>query len=109
GVSGGDLAGIGGITRDPIAPRAFRMRRFYVRPLFRRTGVGRALVTQLMAAVPHGAIVTVHAGDAAASAFWVALGFAPEARDGHTHVLPHGVLPRGGGSTALPTPPPDAR
>ena len=38
--SEGVLAAIGGITIDPIVPDALRMRRFYVRPAFRRTGIG---------------------------------------------------------------------
>jgi hypothetical protein len=38
--SEGVLAAIGGITIDPILPDALRMRRFYVRPAFRRTVSG---------------------------------------------------------------------
>jgi hypothetical protein len=37
--SEGVLAAIGGITIDPIVPDALRMRRFYVRPAFRRAGL----------------------------------------------------------------------
>ena len=37
------LAAIGGITIEPVIPNALRMRRFYVRTDFRRTGIGRAL------------------------------------------------------------------
>ena len=34
----GVLAGIGGLTNEPILPGALRVLRFYVRPLFRRAG-----------------------------------------------------------------------
>jgi GNAT superfamily N-acetyltransferase len=37
----GVLAGIGGLTLDPVVLGALRMRRFYVRPSFRRHGIGR--------------------------------------------------------------------
>lgn len=41
---GGDLAGVGGVTVErSLAEPAMRMRRLYVRPGFRRTGVARAL------------------------------------------------------------------
>src|SRR6516165_2427977 len=33
------LAGIGGLTFHPVVPDALRMRRFYVRPAYRRSGV----------------------------------------------------------------------
>jgi GNAT superfamily N-acetyltransferase len=46
--SGGVLAAIGGITIDPIVPDALRMRRFYVRPAFRRTGIGREIALALL-------------------------------------------------------------
>jgi GNAT superfamily N-acetyltransferase len=41
----GVLVGIGGLTMEPVVLGALRMRRFYVRPAFRRIGVGRQLVT----------------------------------------------------------------
>lgn len=40
----GELAGIGGITQDFADSTRLRMRRFYVRPAYRRRGVGRAIV-----------------------------------------------------------------
>jgi GNAT superfamily N-acetyltransferase len=82
----GVLAGIGGLTIEPVLPGALRMRRFYIRPLFRRAGVGRSLATALLErARPTGLLVTVNAASASAS-FWEALGFAPDMRDGHTHL-----------------------
>ena len=50
----GVLVGIGGLTIEPVVPGALRMRRFYVRPAFRRFGVGRQLVTALLAGVDGG-------------------------------------------------------
>jgi GNAT superfamily N-acetyltransferase len=44
----GTLGGIGGLTVEPVVPNALRMRRFYVRPAFRRGGVGRRLVMALL-------------------------------------------------------------
>jgi GNAT superfamily N-acetyltransferase len=46
--SEGVLAAIGGITIDPIVPDALRMRRFYVRPAFRRTGIGGEIAQALL-------------------------------------------------------------
>lgn len=82
----GVLAGIGGLTVDPVVPGALRMRRFYVRPSFRRGGVGRELATALLMCAGESRPITVNAA-AGSAAFWLALGFVPEMRDGHTHVL----------------------
>ena len=46
--SEGVLAAIGGITIDPIVPDTLRMRRFYVRPAFRRTGIGGEIAQALL-------------------------------------------------------------
>lgn len=83
----GVLAGIGGMTIEPVVSGALRMRRLYVRPPFRRRGVARNLVTALLARVAHiDRRITVNAG-AGSAPFWESLGFAPEMSDGHTHVL----------------------
>jgi GNAT superfamily N-acetyltransferase len=83
----GELAGIGGLTIEPAVPNALRMRRFYVRPSHRRTGVGRRLALALL---HHGRgvaeLVTVNAQEASFT-FWESLGFARVARDGFTHTL----------------------
>ncbi len=82
-----ELAGIGGLTLDPVVAGALRIQRFYVRAAFRRLGIGRKLVEALLAhARRTGRGVTVNAGHGS-EAFWEALGFVPDRYDGHTHVL----------------------
>jgi GNAT superfamily N-acetyltransferase len=81
------LAAIGGITLDPVAADALRMRRFYVRRAFRGQGIGRRLVDALLENSRRtGRIVVVNAARGS-SPFWEAVGFVPDARDGHTHIL----------------------
>jgi GNAT superfamily N-acetyltransferase len=82
----GELAGIGGLTIEPVLPGALRMRRFYIRPPFRRLGIGRKLATALLERVRSTSLlVTVNAAPASVS-FWESLGFAPDIHDGHTHL-----------------------
>jgi GNAT superfamily N-acetyltransferase len=84
--SAGVLAAIGGITIDPIVPDALRMRRFYVRPVFRRTGIGREIALALLeGALQRVRVVTLNAAEKSVP-FWESLGFVPEACDGHTHI-----------------------
>jgi GNAT superfamily N-acetyltransferase len=83
--SEGVLAGIGGITIDPIVRDALRMRRFYVRPAFRRTGIGGQIAQALLERAGSVPVVTLNAA-VKSLPFWETLGFVPEARDGHTHV-----------------------
>jgi GNAT superfamily N-acetyltransferase len=81
------LAGIGGVTLESAIPEALRMRRFYVALAYRRHGVGRALaVAVLDEARRQGRAVTCNAA-AGSERFWEALGFAPDRRDGRTHLL----------------------
>jgi GNAT superfamily N-acetyltransferase len=83
----GVLAGIGGLTIEPVVPDALRMRRFYVRPRVRRCSVGRKLATALLERRGHThRLITVSAA-AGSILFWEALGFKPDMREGHTHVL----------------------
>ena len=90
---GEELAAVGGLTIDPAMPEALRMRRFYVRRRFRRCGIGRRLALALLErAVATARPVTVNAGSGS-EPFWTALGFVPDPRDGHTHILMH----QGGG------------
>jgi GNAT superfamily N-acetyltransferase len=80
----GALAGIGGITLEPAIPGALRMRRFYIRAPFRRSGVARKLATVLLE--PHAAKRLTANAAAGSEAFWEALGFVPDRRDGRTHI-----------------------
>jgi GNAT superfamily N-acetyltransferase len=85
---GDELAGVGGLTVDPAATGAFRMRRFYVRKPFRRCGIGRCLASALLEpAVAGDRPVMVNAATGSVT-FWEALGFVPDERDGHTHKRP---------------------
>ena len=85
----GELAGIGGITQDFVDPAALRMRRFYVRALYRRHGVGRAIAkVALDAARPLGRRIFVYAETADAVKFWEAMGFVRIERENTTHALP---------------------
>jgi len=83
--SEGVLAAIGGITIDPIVPDALRMWRFYVRPAFRRTGIGGQIAQALLKRAGNAPVVTLNAAVKNVP-FWEILGFVPQARDGHTHV-----------------------
>ena len=86
----GELVGIGGLNVDPYAdgPRQGRVRRFYVRPDFRRRGVSSALIGALLEdAGTFFDALNVRAPEAAA-AFYERLGFAQSAEDQHrTHSL----------------------
>ena len=54
------IAGLGGITVDPAIADALRMRRFYIRPAFRRLGLGKLLCETLIEnARPSGKRITV--------------------------------------------------
>src|ERR1700724_1989247 len=72
--SHGVRAGLGGLTIEPVVPGALRMRRFYVRPAFRRIGVGRRLVTALLSGVDGDRSITVNAAPASIP-FWESVGF----------------------------------
>ena len=84
----GALAGIGGLTHDPVVADALRLRRFYVGKRYRRLGVARRLAAALLA-LPRGdrTLITVNAGTPDAPAFWEALGFVRLTTGGCTHVL----------------------
>ncbi len=83
------IAGIGGVTEDPSDHTALRMRRFYVRPAYRRCGVARELATALIAeAIKTGRPLFVNAGTEAAPLFWESMGFSPIENPRHTHVWP---------------------
>jgi len=87
GFAGDAVAGVGGLTVDPVVATALRMRRFYVRAAFRRTGIGRALALRLLDRAHQASRpVTVHAGPGSAP-FWEALGFNEDVREGRTHIF----------------------
>jgi GNAT superfamily N-acetyltransferase len=83
---GGELAGIGAVTLEPAEPGVFRMRRFYVAERFRGRGVGRALASALMQqGLARSRSLTLHALRPASRAFWEAMGFRIDERNGWTH------------------------
>lgn len=72
------LAAIGGLIPEPEPQdqAAMRVRRLYVDPAARRSGVGRTLVNALLQeALDSVSLVTINARDTLAPAFWTALGF----------------------------------
>ncbi len=88
--SDGQLAGIGGITReDGLDEPAMRARRFYVLPQFRRSGIATALAKACMA---HGLSIcptltcNAQASDAA-GVFWEAMGFEAVELPSITHIF----------------------
>ncbi len=77
----GAIVGIGGLNRDPYFNElnVGRLRHVYVKAAWRRHGVGRVLVTALMAAAqPHYQLLTLRTDTAAADAFYQTLGFKTE-------------------------------
>jgi GNAT superfamily N-acetyltransferase len=82
----GALVGVGGLTIEPIVQNAMRIRRFYVRPAFRRRGIGYQLAAALLARASAGCLITVNAAPGSFS-FWEAIGFTPDRQHGHTHLL----------------------
>lgn len=87
---GEQLTGVGGVSRETgYTEPAMRMRRLYVLPAFRRTGVGRLLA---QACIERGLettpVLTCNAqASAAAGPFWETLGFAPIEHPTITHVF----------------------
>jgi GNAT superfamily N-acetyltransferase len=79
------LAGVGGMTIDYALPNGLRMRRFYIRPAFRRRGVGRLLAGTLLASARRP--VTLRAPYPEATAFWESMGFVRDECEGFTHIL----------------------
>lgn len=84
----GELAGIGGMTRDRDVAEALRMRRFYILPDFRRLGLGRTMAERLLASArDHTRLVTLRAGSQEAGRFWERLGFVAVPLETHTHEM----------------------
>lgn len=84
----GEAVGVGGLTLCPHVDGAFRMRRFYVEPAWRRHGVARTLARRLLAlAAQHTDTVTCNAAaSAAAPLFWESMGFERSEVVGITHL-----------------------
>ena len=90
-MDGAVLAGMGGMNIDPFVYGALRMRRFYVRPAYRRKGVARAIANALLDRPEiEGRTITLSAPQAEAARFWEALGFVRDNADGHTHIRSSG-------------------
>lgn len=88
GYLGGALAGVGGVTSQPgLAEPAMRMRRLYVAPPFRRTGVAWTLAgAMIQQGLQAAHLLTANAqASPAAAPFWEAMGFEPAQADTHTH------------------------
>jgi GNAT superfamily N-acetyltransferase len=87
--SGVQLIGIGGVTPEPALTQAFRVRRFYVHPDFRRHGAARALAeTAIAHAFHYAATITCNArASIAAAPFWQAIGFQAVDAEGWTHQM----------------------
>ncbi|OYX01344.1 MAG: GNAT family N-acetyltransferase [Caulobacter vibrioides] len=86
----GELAGVGAMTLEPAALEpARRLRRFYVRPAFRRRGVATALASALIHEGFNSVrLLTVNArASQAAPSFWEAQGFVRDASGPWTHAL----------------------
>jgi GNAT superfamily N-acetyltransferase len=86
----GELAGVGGLSVETAAIEpARRVRRFYVRPAFRRQGVARTLASALVQeALDQVDLLTCNAAASpAAGPFWEAQGFSRDTSGPWTHVL----------------------
>jgi GNAT superfamily N-acetyltransferase len=85
----GQVVGVCGLNRDPYAhnARAGRVRRLYVLPTHRRSGVGQALLEAVIAHAPnHFGLLRVRTD--AAGEFYTARGFQRDDSDTEaTHVL----------------------
>ncbi|MBK0024512.1 GNAT family N-acetyltransferase [Ochrobactrum sp. S46] len=83
-----EVAGIGGITQDFVDNNWLRMRRFYVRPAYRRRGIGRKIaVFVLEHTKAFDRQIALYADGPEAEAFWATLGFHAIERDNTTHVF----------------------
>jgi len=99
----GGLAGVGGITADFMDPAAMRMRRFYVRPAFRRLGVARAIASRVIqTALPLDRPIVLYTETDAGAAFWESMGFVRIARENTTHHLVETSSAPPRGSTGSP-------
>jgi len=87
---GSELAGVGGVSRDPYDPRSGlgRVRHIYVLEERRREGIGRALVEAIIArARADWQVLRLRTRNPAAASLYEAAGFLPAAGDDETHLL----------------------
>ena len=83
-----EIAGIGGATQDFMDSNWLRMRRFYVRPAYRRRGIGRHIALFVLEhAKAFDRQIALHAAGPEAEAFWPTVGFTPIERENTTHVF----------------------
>jgi GNAT superfamily N-acetyltransferase len=87
----GTVIGIGGLNQDPYVPdpRMGRVRHLYVSTAWRRRGVGRRLVSEVLrAARPHFHKLRLRTGETGADQFYAALGFTEvQGDDSCSHML----------------------
>ena len=79
-MAGSRVVGVGGLNRDPYttAANVGRIRHLYVLAQFRRAGVGRRLVAEIVRAAPlHFNRLRLRTNTAAGAHFYLALGFQP--------------------------------
>ncbi len=85
---GGEVAGIGGATQDFMDSSWLRMRRFYVRPAYRRQGIGREIALFVLEhAKAFDRQIVLYAASPEAEAFWPTIGFTPIDRENTTHIF----------------------
>ena len=90
GYDGTTLVALGCLTQDPHTDdqRAGRIRHFYVLPNYRRHGVGREIITDLISdAGPHFDVVRLTAEKEGPAKFLETLGFVPSEADESTHEI----------------------
>jgi GNAT superfamily N-acetyltransferase len=85
-VDGGILVAVGGLNIDPFAndPSVGRVRRVYVRPAWRKRGIGPALVERSRGQFRR---VRLRAENADAGRIYERMGFAPTTEPDATHVM----------------------
>jgi GNAT superfamily N-acetyltransferase len=85
----GELAGVGGVTREPTeqATPTMRARRVYVAQRSRRQGVARVLVDAIVQQGFEAADRITCNAHPSSTGFWERVGFTPVAGPGFTHIL----------------------
>jgi ribosomal protein S18 acetylase RimI-like enzyme len=81
------VIGIGGLNRDPYFndPKIGRLRHLYIESAFRRRGVGRLLVSQIIhESSQHYQLLTLRTDTTAADKFYQKLGFKTQPNWEHT-------------------------